>query len=201
MTWTRLSIVARRSRSRGHTNRFVRPMSAAPKRSAPGGHRSAEAGALHLESGCVARSRVPHAAVSRGVGRAVSPSRVTDGLPENEVVRQRKLSRARERGFPVTIYRPGAIVAHSRRPGSRASDLWFAVLQSAVHARELPDVDRLDFAPVDAVARAVVAIALTNRSGADLQHRSSEPTERPDGAAAGVTRRHRPRAAVDEEMA
>nr|VFJ68678.1 MAG: thioester reductase domain-containing protein [Candidatus Kentron sp. FW] len=85
--------------------------------------------------------------------------RLPTGYQQTKWVAERMLSRARERGMPVSVYRPGTIAGHSVTGAANPLDLWVGMM-SAIHAvHGIPAMKRLDFLPVDVVAKGIVAIA------------------------------------------
>ena len=85
------------------------------------------------------------------------------GYFQTKWVAERRLQQARERGLPVTIYRPGFIGGCSTNgkstPGQR--QLFAAFLAGSLRMGVAPDVDKvMDIVPVDDVARCIVGLAL-----------------------------------------
>jgi thioester reductase-like protein len=98
-----------------------------------------------------------------------------DGVSEGELLRvpyfqskwaaERVLEHARELGVPVTVYRPGLVVLHSRTGAELAADqqLLCAFLCGSVRMGTAPAVEKvMDAVPVDFVAAAVAALALAH---------------------------------------
>jgi amino acid adenylation domain-containing protein/thioester reductase-like protein len=79
------------------------------------------------------------------------------GYGQSKWVAERLVRIARERGIPVTIYRPGMIAAHSRTGLGSHDDLLSRILQCSLQLGAAPDFDlELDLAPVDYVSGALV---------------------------------------------
>jgi thioester reductase-like protein len=67
---------------------------------------------------------------------------------------------ARDRGIPVTIYRPGRISGDSKTGACNPSDLLYRLIAGCVQLGCAPDNDKLmNVAPVDYVSRAIVHLS------------------------------------------
>ena len=87
------------------------------------------------------------------------------GYGESKWVCERLIRIARERGLPVTIYRPGVLSGHSRTGAGNTRDMIWSLIKSCVQMGVHPIDDyHLDVTPVDYVARAVVHLSLDARS-------------------------------------
>jgi myxalamid-type nonribosomal peptide synthetase MxaA len=75
---------------------------------------------------------------------------------ETKWVAEKMLRQAAERGVPVAIYRPGEVSGDSRTGESDATHLASAFVKGSLQAGAFPALGRLDAAPVDYVARALV---------------------------------------------
>jgi myxalamid-type nonribosomal peptide synthetase MxaA len=75
---------------------------------------------------------------------------------ETKWVAEKLLRQAAERGVPVAIYRPGEVSGDSRTGESDATHLASAFVKGSLQAGVFPALGRLDAAPVDYVARALV---------------------------------------------
>jgi len=79
------------------------------------------------------------------------------GYGQSKWVAERLVRIARERGIPVTIYRPGWIAAHSRTGLGSHDNLLSLLLQCSLQLGAAPDFDlELDLAPADYVSGALV---------------------------------------------
>ncbi len=109
------------------------------------------------------------ASLEGGLGLEDDPLAHTEGLfsgyAETKWVCEKILRVARERGQPVTIYRPGVISGHSRTGAGNTTDMVWNILKGCLQLgaaiREMP---LLDVAPVDYVARAIVHLSLRESS-------------------------------------
>ena len=112
-------------------------------------------------------------ALESGVGLEDDPLAHTEGLfsgyAETKWVCEKILGIARERGIPVTIYRPGVISGHSRTGAGNTSDMVWNILKGCLQlgatTRRMPV---LDVAPVDYVARAIVHLSLREGSAGEV---------------------------------
>jgi myxalamid-type nonribosomal peptide synthetase MxaA len=75
---------------------------------------------------------------------------------ETKWVAEKMLRQAAERGVPVAVYRPGEVSGDSRTGESDATHLASAFVKGSLQAGVFPALGRLDAAPVDYVARALV---------------------------------------------
>lgn len=83
------------------------------------------------------------------------------GYDESKWVAEQILGRARRRGFPVTIYRPGNIAGHSETGAVSDGHLVSAMIKGCVALGLAPDTDAyVDVVPVDYVSRALVHLSL-----------------------------------------
>jgi thioester reductase-like protein len=89
-----------------------------------------------------------------------SPEGLVNGYGQSKWVAERMLAAARERGFEVTVYRPGPIGGDSRRGVGNPKDLIWAFLKGCLQLGVAPAIEAsFDAAPVDYVTGAVVALA------------------------------------------
>jgi myxalamid-type nonribosomal peptide synthetase MxaA len=75
---------------------------------------------------------------------------------ETKWVAEKMLRQAAERGVPVAVYRPGEVSGDSRTGESDDTHLASAFVKGSLQAGVFPALGRLDAAPVDYVARALV---------------------------------------------
>jgi len=79
------------------------------------------------------------------------------GYRQSKWVAERLVRIARERGVPVTIYRPGIIAADSRTGLANPDDLLSRILLGSLQAGAVPEFDiQVELAPVDYVSGALV---------------------------------------------
>ena len=99
------------------------------------------------------------------------------GVAEGELLRvpyfqtkwaaERVLEQARDRGVPVTVYRPSLIVSHSRTGAElhASQQLLCAFICGTVRMGVVPAVEKaLDVVPVDFAAAAIAALALSDNT-------------------------------------
>jgi amino acid adenylation domain-containing protein/thioester reductase-like protein len=86
---------------------------------------------------------------------------VPAGYTGSKWVAEKVVDIARRRGVPVTIFRPGLILGHTRTGATQTIDYLLVALRGYLPLRILPDYPRIfDVVPVDYVARAVAHISL-----------------------------------------
>lgn len=79
---------------------------------------------------------------------------------------ERVLGQARERGVPVSIYRPPWIEGDSARPVFNPADFLCTLVRVCVRIGEVPDVEmNLNVVPIDFAAEAIVHVALAQPPG------------------------------------
>lgn len=89
-----------------------------------------------------------------------NPVEVPGGYTGSKWVAEKMVYLARERGIPVSIYRPGLIMSHSETGATQNSDYLLVAFRGYLPMRILPDYPRIfDTVPVDYVARAIVGIS------------------------------------------
>lgn len=79
---------------------------------------------------------------------------------ETKWVAEKMLRQAAERGVPLAVYRPGEVSGDSRTGESDDSHLASAFAKGSLQAGIFPVLGRLDAAPVDYVARALVYLMM-----------------------------------------
>lgn len=91
-----------------------------------------------------------------------SAADILHGYAQTKYVSERHLHAARARGLVCSIYRPGNISGDSRSGAWVAGDAITRLLRASIDIGLMPDRPRsLDLTPVDYVARAITALALT----------------------------------------
>ncbi|MFA6110723.1 MAG: thioester reductase domain-containing protein [Candidatus Latescibacterota bacterium] len=101
------------------------------------------------------------AAVVAEEGPVAHGAGLPNGYEQSKWVAEAVLHLARERGVPVTIYRPGLLTGDSRTGEYRNTrDFVSRMLKGCIELGIMPALDNLlELAPVDFAARAMVAIA------------------------------------------
>src|SRR5262249_19996113 len=88
------------------------------------------------------------------------PSQLPTGDAQTKWVAEQLVRQAQARGVPCAIYRPGALVAHSRNGYYNPQGAVDVMLSASFAMGLVPDLDGfVDWLPVDDAARAVVRIA------------------------------------------
>jgi len=94
------------------------------------------------------------------------PEELPGGYNQSKWVAEKLLANARERGFPVSIYRPPGILGHSQSGIiENLDDPWCTLFKGCIQLRRFPDLPRkVGFVPVDYVSRALVYLSLQSDS-------------------------------------
>jgi thioester reductase-like protein len=96
---------------------------------------------------------------------------VIGGYNETKWVADRLAQLARTQGLPVSIHRPARITGDSRTGALNPSDLFYSWIKGCVQLGFFPDdAPLLNMAPVDHVARSIVALALHADEAADYHY-------------------------------
>ncbi|MBE9120376.1 amino acid adenylation domain-containing protein [Tychonema sp. LEGE 07199] len=85
--------------------------------------------------------------------------------PQSKWVAEKLVEIARDRGIPVSIYRPGRISGHSQTGACNSSDSLYRLLAGCVQLGCVPDGNwMMNVAPVDYVSRAIVHLSRQKES-------------------------------------
>ncbi|MEU9419270.1 amino acid adenylation domain-containing protein [Streptomyces sp. NPDC048272] len=85
---------------------------------------------------------------------------VPAGYTGSKWVAEKVVDEARRRGIPVTVFRPGLILGHTKNGATQTIDYLLVALRGFLPMRVLPDYPRIfDVVPVDYVASAIVHIS------------------------------------------
>ncbi|MFC7741139.1 thioester reductase domain-containing protein [Nocardiopsis composta] len=96
---------------------------------------------------------------------------VPAGYTGSKWAAEKIVNMARERGIPVTIFRPGLIMGHTRSGVTQTTDYLLVALRGYLAMGVVPDFPRiLDSVPVDYTAQAIVHISLQSDSLGDFYH-------------------------------
>jgi len=88
---------------------------------------------------------------------------LSGGYPRTKWVSERLMMEARNRGIPVSIYRPGYVVGDSKHGVWNVDDFLCRLIKGCIQLGSFPALDSpLDMTSVDHVCRTVVYIALNN---------------------------------------
>ncbi|HEY9767131.1 MAG TPA: amino acid adenylation domain-containing protein [Coleofasciculaceae cyanobacterium] len=87
------------------------------------------------------------------------------GYAQSKWVADKLVTLARDRGLPVTIYRPGSISGHSKTGVFNPNDFLYRLLIGCIQLGCIPQGDLLDsLVPVDYVSQAIVSISVQPQS-------------------------------------
>jgi amino acid adenylation domain-containing protein/thioester reductase-like protein len=83
------------------------------------------------------------------------------GYSASQFVAEELVQRARARGLPAAIYRPGFIVGHSQIAIANANDYFSRLIMGCIQSRHFPNLETqyLEYVTVDYVASAILLIA------------------------------------------
>ncbi|MEU0127149.1 amino acid adenylation domain-containing protein [Streptomyces sp. NPDC006289] len=100
------------------------------------------------------------------------PSDLPDGYARSKWVAEGLVGLARERGLPVTVYRPGRISGDTATGACQDRDLLWQLIKGCLQAGVVPDLPQgtTDWVPVDHVSAAVVALAAAGPTGTETFH-------------------------------
>lgn len=95
-----------------------------------------------------------------------------DGYAQSKWVAEQLVGLARERGLPVTVYRPGRISGDTTTGACQDRDLLWQLIKGCLQAGAVPDLAHgsTDWVPVDHVSAAVVALSASGPAGAETYH-------------------------------
>ncbi|WP_327329963.1 amino acid adenylation domain-containing protein [Streptomyces sp. NBC_01208] len=99
-------------------------------------------------------------------------SALPDGYAQSKWVAEQLVGLARERGLPVTVHRPGRISGDTTTGACQDRDLLWQLIKGCLQAGMVPDLPHgsTDWVPVDYVSAAVVALATSGRTDAEVHH-------------------------------
>jgi len=87
------------------------------------------------------------------------PATLLHGYSQTKWVSEKLLEAARDRGLPVSVYRPGHITGHSQTGAANTGDLLHTMVKVCLEVGAAPKRDvAFDLTPVDYVAQAMVAL-------------------------------------------
>ncbi|HYW19648.1 MAG TPA: amino acid adenylation domain-containing protein [Nodularia sp. (in: cyanobacteria)] len=91
----------------------------------------------------------------------INPKEVMDtGYAQSKWVAEKLINIARDRGLPISIYRPGRIVWHSDTGVGNTSDNTFRMLKGCIKMGSVPQRDgMLNLIPVDFVSKAIIHLS------------------------------------------
>ncbi|MGA6876376.1 amino acid adenylation domain-containing protein [Streptomyces pratensis] len=100
------------------------------------------------------------------------PSALPDGYAQSKWVAEQLVGLARGRGLPVTVHRPGRISGDTTTGACQERDLLWQLIKGCIQAGAVPDLPHgsTDWVPVDYVSAAVVALATSGRTDAEVHH-------------------------------
>jgi amino acid adenylation domain-containing protein/thioester reductase-like protein len=92
------------------------------------------------------------------------------GYAQSKWVAEKIVMLAKQRGLPVSIYRPGTITGDGQRGACNTDDLIFRMLKGCIQLGQAPDIEfMVGMVPVDYVSRAIVQLAHQQSVTGDAQ--------------------------------
>jgi thioester reductase-like protein len=83
------------------------------------------------------------------------------GYAESKWVAEKLVMEARNRGIPVSIYRPATVTGHSQTGVFNTNDFVLRMLKSCIELKQVPEINlRMYITPVDYVSKAIVLLSL-----------------------------------------
>ncbi|MDG4863767.1 amino acid adenylation domain-containing protein, partial [Streptomyces sp. T-3] len=96
---------------------------------------------------------------------------VPAGYTGSKWVAEKVVNEARKRGIPVSVYRPGLILGHTKNGATQTIDYLLVALRGFLPMRILPDYPRIfDVVPVDYVAKAIVHVSAKREALGGFYH-------------------------------
>lgn len=103
---------------------------------------------------------VNHAGIPEAV-RLKADTPIHGGYAQSKWVAEQLLNEARARGVPVSIYRPGGVIGHSRTGHTDTDSIVIALLRHFLRQRAVPNLEvPMDMVPVDYVCQAMIHLSL-----------------------------------------
>jgi thioester reductase-like protein len=111
------------------------------------------------QSGPKSRTKIPEVPLTE------DPAGLEGGYTQSKWVSERLVDLAKQRGVPVTIFRPGRITGHSATGATNVDDVLNLRMKGCIQMGCAPDIDMpCDMTPVDFCSRAIVDITLKSTS-------------------------------------
>ncbi len=90
----------------------------------------------------------------------VNPNGMLVGYAQSKWVAEKLVTIARERGLPVTIYRPAWIFGHTQTGICNTADFICRIIKGCIQMGSMPDIDYVwNISPVDYVSRATIHLS------------------------------------------
>lgn len=101
----------------------------------------------------------------------------TDGYAQSKWVAEKLVTIARDRGLPISIYRPGRISGHSKTGACNSNDHTYRVIKGCIQLGSIPDLDfKWNLSPCDYVSKAIVYLSQQSSSlGKAFHLRNPQP--------------------------
>jgi amino acid adenylation domain-containing protein len=100
-----------------------------------------------------------------------------DGYAQSKWVAEKLVTIARDRGLPISIYRPGRISGHSKTGVCNSNDHTYRTIKGCIQLGSIPDLDfEWNLSPCDYVSKAIVYLSRQTESlGKAFHLRNPQP--------------------------
>jgi amino acid adenylation domain-containing protein/thioester reductase-like protein len=99
------------------------------------------------------------------------PYRIFTGYGQSKWVSERLVMKARDRGLPVRIYRPGLITGHSASGACNTNDVGYRMLKGCIQLGCIPDLDmKVSMIPADFVSSSILYLSQQKESLGQVFH-------------------------------
>lgn len=107
--------------------------------------------------------------------------RLNIGYDDSKWVAEQLVLKARERGLPVTIYRPGEVAGHSATGRCALDHFMWAIVKGSIQMRAFPEMKSpLDIAPIDYIAAAIAVLSADPGAAGGTYHLNNPRPADPD---------------------
>lgn len=94
-----------------------------------------------------------------------SPEDLFGGYAQSKWVAEKLLIKARKRGIPINIYRPGLVTGQSNTGYCNLDDFICRFIKGCLQLRSFPDIDfYLDLTPVDYVSQSIIYLSQSSKN-------------------------------------
>lgn len=95
----------------------------------------------------------------------------TDGYAQSKWVAEKLVTIARDRGLPISIYRPGRISGHSKTGVCNSNDHTYRIIKGCIQLGTIPNLDiQFNLSPCDYVSQAIVYLSKQSKSSGKAFH-------------------------------
>jgi thioester reductase-like protein len=96
---------------------------------------------------------------------------LSTGYAKSKWAAEKLVAAAKERGIPVTVYRPGTITGHTETGACNEADFLYRFIRGCVGMHSAPDIEMtVDIMPVDYAAAAIVELSCRSNGDDSVFH-------------------------------